>query len=375
LFESARALSLHLARSPACEKFANDRDRKRNAGKFSLLNAEIILQSSKRPTPLRRDVVNDITHILQQDCEYQVLKDCSDFDFPNMYDIKMDAYEQVDATDLSAQDNATDCSLSEGDDVSVLTNLTLSPSKRSSSYVYVSDQKWTITLLKLLDNMNAPDYKFEANMKWARATKDNNYSLNPQGGLSRSKNVDILFQSMSNAQQLLPSVQPMPTHNKTTCDVIAFDFVLRLLKLLQNCKIVIQDNLVLDMQNPLQQYKKPNVTIGEALSGSVYREAYSKYVKQPERELFVPIIQWIDRTSVTGKDRFSLKPYMFTPAILTEKFCRRIEAYGNRSFFPNHAQRRHTIKFHHKATTFENTMRNYWLICKHFKVPMTALRM
>jgi hypothetical protein len=81
---------------------------------------------------------------------------------------------------------------------------------------------------------------------------------------------------------------------------------------------MIQDNLVLDMQNPLQQYTSPVGNIGEALSGLVYREAYSKYVKHPERELFVPIIQWIDCTSVTGNDRFSLKPYMFSPAKFTK---------------------------------------------------------
>ena len=69
---------------------------------------------------------------------------------------------------------------------------------------------------------------------------------------------------------------------------------------------MIQDNLVLDMQNPLQQYKSPNGNIGEALSGLVYREAYSEFVKHPERELFVPIIQWIDCTSVTGNDRFTI---------------------------------------------------------------------
>jgi hypothetical protein len=70
LFESVRALSLHLARSPVCEQFANERrDRKRNARKFSLLNAEIVVQSSKRPTPLRQNVVNDIRHIVQHDCK------------------------------------------------------------------------------------------------------------------------------------------------------------------------------------------------------------------------------------------------------------------------------------------------------------------
>jgi hypothetical protein len=88
------------------------------------------------------------------------------------------------------------------------------------------------------------------------------------------------------------------------------------------------------MQNPLQQYKSPNGDIGEALSGSVYQEAYSKYIKHPERELFVPIIQWINRTSVTGNDRFSLEPYIFTPAIFTEKFCRKIDAWWYHGFLP-----------------------------------------
>jgi hypothetical protein len=75
MFETARALSLHLARSPACEQFANKRDQKQNARKLSLLNVEIVVQSSKRPTPLRRDVVNDITQIVQHESENEVLKD------------------------------------------------------------------------------------------------------------------------------------------------------------------------------------------------------------------------------------------------------------------------------------------------------------
>ena len=104
------------------------------------------------------------------------------------------------------------------------------------------------------------------------------------------------------------------------------------------------------MQNSLQQYKSPNGNIGEALSGLVYQEAYSNYVKHPERELFVPITQWINCTSVTENDSFSLKPYIFTPAIFTG---------GTTAFFPNHEHCPHRIKFNHKATTFGNTMLNF----------------
>jgi hypothetical protein len=234
MFETARAFSLHLAQSPACEQFANERDRKRNARKLSLLNAEIVVQSSKRPTLLRRDVVNDITHIVQHESESEVLKDWSDFNFSDMYGDKMDAYEQNDSSTTCEHNNDTDCSSSKEDNVLVLSQDTdkcnFVPPPKDHPLMFTSDQKWMMALLKLLDDMNAPDYASEAIIKWGRAAKDDNYSFHPQGGLSRSKNVDILFQSMNNAKQLLLSVQPVPTQNETSCVVITFDFVPQLLR-------------------------------------------------------------------------------------------------------------------------------------------------
>jgi hypothetical protein len=73
--------------------------------------------------------------------------------------------------------------------------------------------------------------------------------------------------------------------------------------------------LLIDPVNPLLPYASPQGELGDAISGQVYRDAYKRMITNPERQFFVPIIQWIDRTSVTGNDRFSLKPYMFTPAI------------------------------------------------------------
>jgi hypothetical protein len=109
--------------------------------------------------PLRRDVVNDITHIVQHESENEVLKDWSDFNFPDIYGDEMDAYEQRDATKACAHNNATDSSSCKEDNVSVLSQdadaFTLSPLQKT----------WTIALLKLLDDMNAPDYTFEAIIK------------------------------------------------------------------------------------------------------------------------------------------------------------------------------------------------------------------
>ena len=131
---------------------------------------------------------------------------------------------------------------------------------------------------------------------------------------------------MNNAKQFLPSVVKVTTPHGPPRDVIVFDFVPQPLRLLQNPKLMTADNLLIDPMNPLLPYASLQGELGDAISGQVYCDAYKCMITKPERQFFVPIIQWIDRTSVTGNDRFSLKPYMFMPAIFKETFCRKIQA-------------------------------------------------
>ena len=144
--------------------------------------------------------------------------------------------------------------------------------------------------------MNAPDYAFGDILSWARGASNAKYSLNPPGGLSRSKSVDLLFDAMPNACQLLPTVVPIMTGDIATSTVVVFDFVPQLLSLLQNPSIMQQENLVIDVNCPLRLYSNPTTVLGEASSGSVYAEACARYIAQSSRQLFVSIIQWIDRT-------------------------------------------------------------------------------
>ena len=98
---------------------------------------------------------------------------------------------------------------------------------------------------------------------------------------------------------------------------------------------MIQANLSIDVVKPLDKFDSPcDGKLGNVLSGSVYQQVYAMFINNPERELFVPIIQWIDRTHITGNARFSLKPYMFTPAIFTEPCRRTIQAWGYHGFLP-----------------------------------------
>ena len=178
-----------------------------------------------------------------------------------------------------------------------------------SNFIYTTDQKWTVSLLKILDKANAPDYVFGDILEWGRSASAQNYSFNPVGGLSRSKNVDSLVNSVQNGNKLLPFVRRVMVPHGPPSDVICFDFVPQLLSLLQNPTIMTAENLAIDIDNPLKPYASQGNILSEALSGSVYHKAYNRLITNPSTQLFVPIIQWIDRTHVTGNARFSLMDF------------------------------------------------------------------
>jgi hypothetical protein len=171
-------------------------------------------------------------------------------------------------------------------------------------FTHTVDQKWTAALLKVMDDINAPDYAFGLIFAWARGASPKGYSFHTQGGLDCARNVTVLVKSIANATQLLPSVLSVSSPHGPPCDVVVFDFVPQLLRLLQNPTLMIPENVVLDFQDPLKPYKSCNCLLGKALSGSVYQNAYSCLITNPSCQLLVPIIQWIDHTFVTGNDRF-----------------------------------------------------------------------
>jgi hypothetical protein len=105
-------------------------------------------------------------------------------------------------------------------------------------FMFTTDQKWTIALLKLLDDMNAPDYAFKDVLSWARDAQADGSSFYPDGGLSRMQSVDLLFKAMTNAKRLLPSVTVVSVPHGLPQKIITYEFAPQLLHLLQNPKIM-----------------------------------------------------------------------------------------------------------------------------------------
>jgi hypothetical protein len=152
--------------------------------------------------------------------------------------------------------------------------------------------------------------------------------------------------------------------------VVVFDFLPQLLCLLQNSSLMI--HVVLDFQDPLKPYKSCNGLLGKALSGSVYQKAYSRLITDPSCLQLVPIIQWIDCTTVTGNDRFSLKPYMFTAAILQKCFGIPFKLGATMDICQKVKHQLHKTKPNCRVTTFRTIMPNYVKCCTVSQPPSHA---
>lgn len=278
--------------------------------------------STKRPRLLRRDMLSEplcSTNTASQNTAHLEMKNYAADNYLNTeyHDTENIALDDDDGISIEAE---------------AITN---SPTLTSTTGVIHSvNQKWTVALLQLLNEINAPDYAFSRILKWGRDAKAEGYTFNPLGGLNRNRNIALIYDSLHNAEKLRPSVQTIHCPTAGSSDVIIFEFAPQLLYLLQNPLIMTAENLIIDPMNPLARYNPPDGRLGEACSGTVYQNAYDRLITNPKKQFFVPIIQWIDRTSTTGNDRFTLKPYMFTPAIFREEFRRTITAWGYHGFLP-----------------------------------------
>jgi hypothetical protein len=230
-FANESAFQKHLAVLPQCREYLMHHQQLQINAAASIATVKetpstkqsvTIETSKKRTCVLRRDVVNVLNH---HD------KRLASPDLVGVLNNPLEHQERLQEFDDTMNDNASgwdDC------DTGYFVSL------KDHNFLHTTDQKWTVNLLKILDDMNAPDYAFGEILAWGRGAHNAGYSFQPTGGLSRSKNIDVLFDIMPDARKLLPTCVPLPCSDGSVGDVIIFDFVPQLLNLLQNPAIMIQ---------------------------------------------------------------------------------------------------------------------------------------
>ena len=183
---------MHFSLSPSCLSFINPTRPSIASKRSPPLESDTVFSSSKRAALLCREVINPTYNRVDDVHEWSV---------------SLPDDEVTHNTDAPSDD---DCEADDvgyvWEDTSVLPPI---PDTTVEPWLHSDDQKWTVGLLKLLDDMNAPDYAFASVLRWARGANAARYSFYLDGGLSRSCSIDQLFSVqlfsvLKNAIQLLP---------------------------------------------------------------------------------------------------------------------------------------------------------------------------
>ena len=187
--------------------------------------------------------------------------------------------------------------------------------------IFTTEQQCMIRLVKLLEDMNCPDDAVTRIIDWARTSYTSGFDFNPTSK-TRYGNIQWMKKMIVNNAAFYPKIQNVPLINDTTVDVVSFDFASQLLRLLQNQKLMSQNNLLININDPTKRYESPNNIISEALSGSAYKSVYMHEHDNHDGNrplLVVPICLWGDTTHIDSGSRFKLEPWSFTPLIFKEK--------------------------------------------------------
>ena len=242
-FETEKGLMLHLRKSPICMEVFN---RSRNGCNKRLKTANTTAVVSEFIDPsIQRNRQNPFYPIFEE----QGIPANDESGSTNDSDIK----QIVDMGNDGQPENETNIN--------------------DGFSTYTKEQRYMCQLIWLLDSFGAPDYAVERIIEWAQDARRDGWDFNPKTK-SRHGNIKWMYDTITNANHLLPKVQLVKHNYGPPFECIVYDFVPQLLSLLQNETLMSPENLVLDWNNPTVKYQPTNGMIGEANSGSVYQNLY-----------------------------------------------------------------------------------------------------
>lgn len=180
-----------------------------------------------------------------------------------------------------------------------------------------------IELLLLLHKKRAPVGLYNVIFKWhTRHTKAEEY-------VTRERLVSTL-EERYNMQNNKPFVKSLHLpFSKANINLVCHDFEAQLQSLLTDPRIQEEDYLFFDANNPFAPPPGAFTNIGDINTGRCYRETYKRLVKDPSKQLLLPIIFYLDG-AVTGQyDHLPIEALKFTIGIL--KGIVRDKAYAYRT--------------------------------------------
>ena len=196
------------------------------------------------------------------------------------------------------------------------------------------EHKNIVNLLKILEDAQCPDYMLQSILQWAYNAKLEGFDFNPKA-TTRKANIKWMYKALKHSHERLPKVLTVNLEDHVKAqDIICFDFVPALLSLLQDESLMVTENLVINKDYPMSMYIPSDSKVGEANSGSRYRELYQQ-LAQGKNQLLVPIIMYLDGTVIDSKGHIDICPVSFTTSLFTEKVRRDVKAWRLLGYVPD----------------------------------------
>jgi hypothetical protein len=181
---------------------------------------------------------------------------------------------------------------------------------------FTDAQRVETSLLKMLNDIQAPKYMYSSVLKWAREAHILGYNFIPRHGTK-----DSLLKSLQ-SQLHLDHFRPEQIRIKLPGDgleveVTRFNFVDGLHSLLNHPDLTGSlDNLDVNPKDPFGKYKSADGRLGPVNSGMWYQTAYQTCVKDPNSDFLVPICFACDEAKVGNS---ACWPLMFSTTLFNQK--------------------------------------------------------
>ena len=196
------------------------------------------------------------------------------------------------------------------------------------------EHRCIVTLLKILEDAQCPDYMLQSILQWAYNSKSMGFDFNPRAA-TRKANVQWMYKALQHSHQHLPQVISLNLEDHDDIqDIVCFDFAPALLSLLQDDNLMLADNLVINVDDPTSMYRPSDNKFGEANTGERYRELFRDLITS-RNQLLAPIIMYLDGTAIDSKDHIEVCPVSFTTSLFSEKVRRDRNAWRLLGYVPD----------------------------------------
>ncbi len=185
-----------------------------------------------------------------------------------------------------------------------------------------------IELFELLRTSGAPKYLFERIQKWSFKHSHAISTSNPVKRNTFVKQMRKKVYGNTFSKEIEPKIKEVYLSHGARIPVVYFSFRAAVASLLSNAELMKDENLLLNPNNPFDSVPDDaGSTLSELNSGWWYRETCQMFSLKPQKDLLLPIILFIDGSTIDSYGKMSVEPITFTLGIFRRSTRSKPEAW------------------------------------------------